>query len=240
MCIYIYIYIESWIFLIVQRLSFSVASKELRSTMNKSRFYIKIRRGFFSWLVRFLIQSTIFIVVVHDSIQEITHFALSNLLLTMDSSTNCIRTEHCLASAAHRKVSAHIFPEDMDDDKDGGITNERGRPKANRASQIYAWTSREPGDIIRDAHAWDEHHLTFQGYRTDRTDRPLGQAHAWDEHYLTFQGYRIYIYIAIVSGRLQLNGKHVLERFPLDPFWVTIPLVFAKMPERDYPNRLPT
>ena len=47
----------------------------------------------------------------------------------------------------------------------------------------------------------------------------------------------LYIYIAIVSGR---NGKHVLERFPLDPFWATIPLVFAKMPERDYPNRLPT
>ena len=50
----------------------------------------------------------------------------------------------------------------------------------------------------------------------------------------------IYIYIAIVSGRSQLNGKHIWERFPLDPFWATIPLVFAKMPERDYPNRLPT
>ena len=31
-----------------------------------------------------------------------------------------------------------------------GYINERGRPKADRASQTYAWTSREPGDIIRE------------------------------------------------------------------------------------------
>ena len=42
-----------------------------------------------------------------------------------------------------------------------GFSNERGRPKADRANKTYAWASRRPGDIVRNAPAWDEHSITF-------------------------------------------------------------------------------
>ena len=90
-----------------------------------------------------------------------------------------------------------------------GFTNERGRPKADRASQTYAWLPRKPSDIIRArlglGRTLPSHEpgdlvrarlglgptlldLLELPYRpTDRplgTDRPTDRL-AWDEHFST-------------------------------------------------------
>ena len=68
-----------------------------------------------------------------------TNTPIPSLPGTNTSGTNTSGTNTFLGRTLHR-----------------GYINERGRPKADRASQTYAWTSRGPGDIIREAQVWDE------------------------------------------------------------------------------------
>ena len=90
-----------------------------------------------------------------------------------------------------------------------GVANERGRPKADRASQTYVWLprelgdiirarlglgrtlpSREPGDIIRARLGLGRTllnllELPYRPYRPTARD-----VQAWDEHFSTFKGCR--------------------------------------------------